>query len=78
MNNGKVTFKAYTMAQPSPLPPSWDELILEDHLVRVVNRVIEKIDIKPLMENYKGGWSSSYHPRMMLKVIVYAYAEKVY
>jgi transposase len=78
MNNGKVTFKAYTMAQPSLLPPSWDELIPEDHLVRVVNRVIEKIDIKPLMENYKGGGTSSYHPRMMLKVIVYAYAEKVY
>ena len=78
MNNGTVIFKAYTMAQPSLMPSSLDELIPEDHLVRVVNRVIEKIDIQPLLENYKGGGTSSYHPRMMLKVIVYGYAEKTY
>jgi transposase len=78
MNNGKVTFKAYTMEQPKLLPPSLEEMIASDHLVRVVNRVIEQIDIKPLLENYKGGGTSSYHPRMMLKVLVYAYTEKVY
>jgi transposase len=78
MNNGKVTFKTYSMVQPSLIPPSWDEIIPADHLVRVVNRVIEQIDIKPLLESYKGGGTSSYHPRMMLKVIVYAYAEKIY
>ena len=74
MNNGKITYKEYTMEQPSLLPPSLGELILEDHLVRVVNCVIEQIDIKPLLEKYKGGGTSIYHPRMMLKVIVYAYA----
>ena len=78
MNNGKVTFKEYSMAQPSLLPPSVGDLIPEDHLVRVVNRVIEKIEIQPLLEKYKGGGTSSYHPRMMLKVIVYAYTEKIY
>jgi transposase len=78
MNNGKVTYKEYTMEQPSLLPPSLEELIPKDHLVRVVNRVIEQIDIKPLLEKYKGGGTSSYHPRMLLKVIVYAYTEKIY
>jgi transposase len=78
MNNGKVNFKEYTMEQPQLLPPSLEELIPEDHLVRVVNRVIEQIEIKPLLEKYKGGGTSSYHPRMLLKVIVYAYAEKIY
>ena len=78
MNNGKVTFKGNTMEQPSLLPPSLEELIPEDHLVRVVNRVIEKIDIQPLLGNYKGGGTSSYHPRKLLKVVVYAYAEKIY
>jgi transposase len=78
MNNGKITFKEYTMEQPSLLPPSLEELIAADHLVRVVNRVIEKIDIQPLLEKYKGGGTSSYHPRMLLKVLVYAYIEKIY
>ena len=78
MNNGKIIFKEYTLEQPSLLPPSLEELIPKDHLVRVVNKVIEKIDIKPLLEKYKGGGTSSYHPRMLLKVIVYAYTEKIY
>ena len=78
MNNGKVTFKPYSMEQPSLLPPSLDEIIPPQHLVRVVNRVIDELDIKPLLEKYKGGGTSSYHPRMMLKVIVYAYTQKIY
>ncbi len=41
--------------------------------------MVEQIDIKPLLEKYKRGGTSSYnHPRMMLKVMVYAYAEKLY
>ena len=78
MNNGKVTFKEYNMNQPRLLPPSLEELIPEQHLVRVVNRVVDELDITPLLAKYKGGGTSSYHPRMMLKVIVYAYTQKVY
>ena len=78
MNNGKVTFKEYNMKQPSLLPPSLEELIPEHHLVRVVNRVVDELDISPLLAKYKGGGTSSYHPRMMLKVIVYAYSQKIY
>jgi transposase len=78
MNNGRIIFKEYTQEQPSLLPPSLEELIPKDHLVRVVNRVIEQIDIKPLLGKYKGGGTSSYHPRMLMKVIVYAYTEKIY
>jgi len=78
MNNGNVTFKAYTMEQPRLLPPDLGELIPEDHLVRVVNRVVDEIDLEPLLRKYKGGGTSSYHPRMMLKVLVYAYSEKIF
>jgi len=78
MKKGNVTFKAYTMGQPSLLPPKLDELIPEDHLVRVVNRVVEAIDMEALVAKYQGGGTSSYHPRMMLKLLVYAYSEKVF
>jgi len=78
MNNGKVSFKAYSMKQASLLPPSLEELIPEGHLVRVVNQVVDELDITPLLAKYKGGGTSSYHPRMMLKVIVYAYTQKIY
>jgi transposase len=78
MHNGKVTFKQYNMKQASLLPASLEELIPEDHLVRVVNRMVDSIDIRPVLLKYKGGGTSSYHPRMMLKVLVYAYTEKTY
>jgi transposase len=78
MKQGQITFKPYTMEQPSLLPPSLDELIPAQHLVRVVNRVVDELDIESLLAKYKGGGTSSYHPRMMLKVIVYAYTQKVY
>jgi len=60
------------------LPPSLGELIPEEHLVRVVNRVVDEIDLQALLEKYKGGGTSAYHPRMMLKVLVYAYVERIY
>lgn len=60
------------------LPPSLEELIEENHPVRIVDRVIDKIDIQPLIKTYKGGGTSSYHPRMLLKVVIYSYLRNVY
>jgi transposase len=74
----KPTFKPYTQAQASLIPPSWDELIPAEHQVRVVDRAVGQIDLEPLLEKYKGGGTSSYHPRMMLKVLVYAYTQRIY
>ena len=71
-------FKPYVMNQTALLPPSYEEKILEKHLVRVVNEAVEKIDVSSLLAKYKGGGTSSYHPKMLLKVLVYAYAEKIY
>jgi transposase len=71
-------FKPYVMNQVSLIPTSYDELIPEKHLVRTVNEAIEKIDLSALLKQYPGGGTSSYHPKMMLKVLVYAYCEKIY
>src|SRR5690606_20089913 len=37
-----------------------------------------KIDIGPLVDTFKGGGTSSYHPAMLLKILVYAYLNNVY
>jgi len=78
MSSRKVVFKDYDPAQAMLLPPSLEELIGKTHAVRVVSGVIDKIDIGPLEETFKGGGTSSYHPRMLLKVLVYAYLNNVY
>ncbi len=71
-------FKAYHQRQVMLLPPSLDELIAISHPVRVVDEVLSKIDIQPLVRQYKAGGTSSYHPGMLLKVLVYAYINNIY
>lgn len=53
-------------------------MIPKDHLVRVVNATIDKMRIDPLIKSYQGGGTSSYHPKMLLKVLVYGYICKIY
>ncbi|RAV97567.1 IS1182 family transposase [Pseudochryseolinea flava] len=60
------------------LPPSLEELIDKNHPVRIVNQVIDKINIDPLLKKFKGGGTSSYHPRMLLKVLIYGYLNNTY
>jgi transposase len=74
----KQIFKPYEQNQPMLLPPSLEELIPTGHLVRVVNQIIESIDIEPLIRQYKGGGTSAYHPKMLVKVIVYAYTQRIF
>jgi len=74
----KPVFKKYEPTQAFLLPPSLDELIDQQHPVRTVGQVIDQIDIDALMKKYKGGGASSYHPRLLLKVLVYAYISNVY
>ncbi|MCA6432853.1 MAG: transposase, partial [Cytophagales bacterium] len=74
----KVVFKNYTPNQVMMLPPSLEELIDKNHPVRIVNQVIDRIDIYALLKKFKGGCTSSYHPRMLLKVLVYAYVNNTY
>jgi transposase len=53
-------------------------MIDPNHPVRVVNQVIDNLDIDALISKYKGGGCSSYHPRLMLKILVYGYLTNLY
>lgn len=74
----KPVFKTYAQNQGMLLPPSIDELIDANHPVRTISHIIDGLDIDPLLKKYKGGGTSSYHPRMLLKVVVYAYVSNIY
>jgi transposase len=74
----KPIFKAYRQTQGILLPPRIEELIPEGHLVRVVNGMIDALNPQPLVERYKGGGTSAYHPVMMLKVLIYAYTQRIF
>ena len=74
----KVTFKEYNQGQGVLFPMNIDSKIPEDSPVRLVNRIVDELDLTDIDFGYKGGGNSSYHPRMMLKVLFYSYLNNVY
>ena len=74
----KIAFKNDNQKQFLLLPPSLDELIPATHSVRVVDAVIESFNVDDILSSYRGGGNSCFHPRQMLKVLVYAYLNNIY
>ena len=74
----KLAIKSDNRKQNLLLPPSLDELVPENHMVRVVDAVIDRIDISDILSTYRGGGNSAFNPKMMLKVLVFAYLSNVY
>ena len=76
--SAKIVYKDYNQNESLLFPPTLGELVPENHPVRIVNAVIDRLDISSIESTYKGGGTSSFHPRMLLKVIVYSYMCNVY
>ena len=60
------------------LPPSVDEWLPEKHLARFVVEVVDGLDLRAMSGSYRGSGSASYHPRMLLGLLVYGYATGVF
>lgn len=71
-------FKPYLQHQLTLLPQDLNDMIPKDHMVRVVDEVIESLNLSNLYASYSGGGASAHDPKMLLKVIVYAYASGTY
>lgn len=74
----KVTWKTNSQNQLSLLPPSYDDLVPTNHPVRIVNSILDQIDLSTLEQTYKAGGTSSYHPKDLLKILIYAYLRNLY
>src|SRR6266852_9398837 len=60
------------------LPPSVDEWLPEKHLARFVVEVIDGLDLSAMSRSYRGTGSASYHPTLLLGLVVYGYATGVF
>src|SRR6266705_664938 len=60
------------------LPPSVDEWLPEKHLARFVVEVIDGLDLRSMSGSYRGSGSASYHPALLLGLLVYGYATGVF
>ena len=74
----KAIFKSYSQGQVSLFPASLDEKIPQHSSVRTINQIVDNLDITKVFDTYKGGGTSAYHPRMMLKVVLYSYLNNIY
>lgn len=74
----KVVFKKNNSNQLMLLPQDLGSLIPGNHVVRVIDKIVNELTLSPLFQTYKGGGASSYSPRMLLKVIIFGYLDKTY
>lgn len=74
----KLAIKSDNQNQIMLFPPSLDELIPSNHVVRILSAVIDRLDISEILSTYKGGGNSCFDPRMILKVLIYAYLNNIY
>ena len=70
------TFRPYDQDQIFLLPPSLRDWLPTDHLASFVADLVEDLDLKPILTTYGGVMrgSAPYDPRMLVAVLLYAYA----
>lgn len=66
-------FKAYSVAQGQLLPQNLDDDISPDHIARLINTVVDELDLSFIEKMYSIDGRSAYHPKMLTKVLVYGY-----
>ena len=67
-------FKEYSQHQMMLLPPSLEEKIEEGHIARLISRVVDELKISNIAKSYSGIGCRAYHPRMLLKLLIYGYS----
>lgn len=65
-------------SQPYLLPPDMRDWVPEDDLVHFVLEAVERVSMSRFRVNERGTGSAQYHPRMMLALLVYCYANGIF
>ena len=76
--SAKIHFRSHINNQTVLFPQRIDRDIAENDPVRLVNAVVDSLNLENFNRLYKERGRSPYHPRMMLKVILYAYMSNIY
>src|SRR5688572_8867327 len=59
-------------------PPSVDDWLPQRHLARYVVEVVDGLELSEMVKAYRGAGSASYHPAMLLSLLIYGYATRVF
>ena len=66
--------RAYSQNQPLLFPPNIRQLLPDDHPAVIISDIVDKMDLSILTKKISDEGRSAYHPRMMLKILIYAYS----
>ena len=66
-------FKRYDQKQQFLLPLNLEEFVSDDHISRVLNDLIDVVDISAIESTYSENGCPAYHPRLFLKILFYGY-----
>lgn len=71
---GMKHFRPYQPEQLLLLPPSLDEWLPRDHEIYFISDAVDRMDLGRIYARYDNPQGNPpYHPRMMVKVLIYAY-----
>lgn len=76
--SAKIHFRDYNPKQTILFPQRLDKDIAENDSVRVVDTVIDNLKLEYFRKLYKERGRSPYHPKMMLKAVIYGYMNNLY
>jgi transposase len=76
-NNTQVDYTVYGAGNQVFLPINTEILIPSDEPVRLLSAIMEEMDYTKLMATYSRMGRIEYPPRLLFKVIVYAYSRKI-
>ena len=71
-------FRPYSPNQMVLFPQRIDKDIAEEDPVRLVSGIVESLDLSSFRKLYKERGRSPYDPKMLLKVVIYAYMNNIY
>lgn len=73
-------FKVYNQEQNFLLPPNYAEFLWEKHEAKLLNNIINWLNLDFLYKSYKNTklWTTAYNPTMLLKVIFYWYMNSTF
>jgi transposase len=69
-----LNVRGYNNKDKLLFPAAIGDYLPQDHLARVIDEVVDQLDLRCLYNKVSSVGNPSYHPKMMLKVLFYGYA----
>ena len=73
-----MNVKEYNQDQGLLFPPHLRQLLSDDHPALIVNDIVETLDLSCLYQKISSEGNPAYHPKMMLKILLYAYSNGIF